>query len=161
MYETNLFPDREFTFKHALTHEVTYGSLVQERKRALHAAIVEAIEEQAGDRLDEQVERLAHHAYEAEVWEKALTYLRQAGGKAFARSANREAVACFEQGLRAVQHLPQSRETIEQAVDLQLALRPPLFQLGELTRMVDVLLEAQVLAEAINDQARLGRGLGL
>lgn len=82
---------------------------------------------------------------------------RQAGGKAFARSANREAVACFEQALGAVQHLPRSRETIEQAIDLRLALRPALFQLGELARMGDVLREAQTLAEAVGDQARLGR----
>ena len=87
LYETNLFPEREFTFKHALTHEVTYGSLVQERKRALHAAIVQAIEMLAGDRLEEQVERLAHHALRGEMREKAVVYLRQTGHKAATRSA--------------------------------------------------------------------------
>lgn len=69
IYETNLFPEREFTFKHALTHEVTYGGLVQERKRGLHGAIVEAIERMEGDQPDEQVERLAQHAYEGQVWD--------------------------------------------------------------------------------------------
>ncbi|MEK7385726.1 MAG: hypothetical protein AABZ83_04730, partial [candidate division NC10 bacterium] len=157
LYETRLFPDLEYTFRHALTHEVTYGGLLAERRRDLHARIVGSIEALYGDRLDEQVECLAHHALRGEVWGKAVTYLRQAGGKAFARSANREAVACFEQALGAVQHLPRSRETIEQAIDLRLALRPALFQLGELSRMGDVLREAQTLAEAGGDQARLGR----
>ncbi|MGH7323574.1 MAG: AAA family ATPase [Candidatus Rokuibacteriota bacterium] len=157
LYETRLFPDLEYMFRHALTHEVAYGSLLAERRRALHARIVEAIEALYGDRLEEQVERLAHHALRGEVWDKATAYLRQAGGKAFARSANREAVACFEQALGAVQRLPQSRETTEQAIDLRLALRPALFQLGELARMGDVLREAQILAEAVSDQARLGR----
>ena len=60
LYETRLFPEREYTFKHALTHEVAYGSLLQERRRALHARIVAALEALAGDRLAEQVERLAH-----------------------------------------------------------------------------------------------------
>ena len=66
-----MFPDLEYTFKHALTHEVAYGSVLQERRRALHASIVEAIERLYPDRLVEQVELLAHHAFQGELWEKA------------------------------------------------------------------------------------------
>src|SRR5262249_33367478 len=87
LYETSLFPEHAYTFKHALTHEVAYSSLLQERRRALHTRIVEAIEGLSADRLTEQVERLAHHALRGEVWAKALAYCRQAGAKAFARSA--------------------------------------------------------------------------
>src|SRR6266571_2383936 len=85
LYETRLFPEREYTFKHALTHEVTYGSLLQERRRGLHAHIVEALEVLAGDRVAEQVERLAHHALRGEVWEKAVTSCQQAGARAYDR----------------------------------------------------------------------------
>src|SRR4029453_14609469 len=99
LYETGLFPDLEYTFKHALTPEVTYGTLLQERRKALHARIVGAIERFYPDRLTEHVERLAHHAVLGELGEKAVTYLHQAGAKAMARSANREAVSCFEQAL--------------------------------------------------------------
>jgi predicted ATPase len=60
--ETRLFPDLVYTFKHALTHEVAYGSLLQERRRVLHGRIVEALEALYVDRLAEQTERLAHHA---------------------------------------------------------------------------------------------------
>ena len=109
LYETRLFPEREYIFKHALTHEVAYGSLLQERRRALHGRIVEAIERLYPDRLAEQVEGLAHHALRGEVWDKALLYSRQAGAKAVAHSAYREAVACFEQALVALRHLPESR----------------------------------------------------
>jgi predicted ATPase len=63
LYEMRLFPDLEYTFKHALTHEVAYGSLLQEQRRALHARIAVAIERLYPDRLAEQVERLAHHAF--------------------------------------------------------------------------------------------------
>ena len=108
LYETRLFPEREYTFKHALTHEVAYGSLLQERRRVLHARIVEALEALAGDRVAEQVERLAHHALRGEVWDKALAYCRQAGEKAMARSAYREAVGYFEQALSALPHLPET-----------------------------------------------------
>ena len=71
LYETRLFPDLEYTFKHALTHEVAYGSVLQERRRALHASVAEAIERLYPDRLAEQVELLAHHAFHGGLWEKA------------------------------------------------------------------------------------------
>ena len=120
LYETSLFPDAEYTFKHALTHEVAYGSLLQDRRRALHARAVEAIEGLYPERLTEQVERLAHHALQGEVWAKAVTYLRQAGVKATARSAYREAATGFEQALAALPHLPEGRAHTEQAIDLHL-----------------------------------------
>jgi predicted ATPase len=89
LYETSLFPEPAYTFKHALTHEVAYGGLLQERRRTLHASIVEASEALYRDRLTDQVERLAYHAMRGEVWEKALHYSRQAGARALAHSANR------------------------------------------------------------------------
>ena len=79
LYETRLFPEHAFTFKHALTHDVAYDSLLLERRRVLHARIVEALEALAGERVAEQVEQLAHHALRGEVWDKAL--LRPAGGR--------------------------------------------------------------------------------
>jgi tetratricopeptide (TPR) repeat protein len=152
-----LFPDRVYTFKHALTHEVAYGSLLHERRRALHASIMEALEALYSDRLVEQVERLAHHAFRGEVWEKALTYSRQAGMKAFARSANAEAVVYFEQALQALAHLPERRETIAQAIDLRFELRHALFQLREYGRIFGYLREAETLIQALDDQQRLGQ----
>ena len=136
LYETRLFPEHEYTFKHALTHEVAYGSLLLERRRVLHARIVEALEALAGERVAEQVERLAHHALRGEVWDKALAYCRQAGEKAMARSAYREAVGYFEQALSALPHLPEQRDTREQAIDLRLALRSALLPSGDSGRIL-------------------------
>jgi tetratricopeptide (TPR) repeat protein len=155
-YETRLFPEREYTFKHALIHEVAYGSLLQERRRALHAQIVEALEAAAGDRLTEQVERLAHHAWRGEVWGKALVYCQQAGEKALARSAHRDAMGYFEQALDALPHLPEQRATREQAIDLRLALRVALRPLGYFGRILVVLQEAETLAAALDDTHRQG-----
>ena len=157
LYETRSFPDPEYTFKHALTHEVTYGTLLQDRRKALHARIVGAIERSYPDRLTEHVERLAHHAVRGEMWEQAVTYLRQAGAKALARSANREAVSCFEQALTALEHLPETRETLEQAIDLRFDLRTALFPLGEFERIFGCLREAEGLARTLDDQRRLGQ----
>ncbi|MBI3325760.1 MAG: AAA family ATPase [Nitrospinae bacterium] len=159
LYETSLFPELEYTFKHALTHEVAYGTLLQERRRALHACIVEVIEQRDAARVAEQVEQLAHHALRGEVWEKVLLYCRQAGAKAVARSANREAVAYFEQALGALTHLPDSREMREQAIDLRFDLRTALNPFGEIGQISGYLREAERLAEALGDQRRLGQAL--
>ena len=157
LYETRLFPERDFTFKHALTHEVAYSGLLQERRRTLHARIVEVSEACIGDRVAEQVERLAHHALRGEVWDKALAYCLQAGEKALAHSANREAAGHFEQALRALPHLPDRRDTREQAIDLRLALRTALRPLGDFGRILGALHEAEALAAALDDPRRLGQ----
>jgi class 3 adenylate cyclase/tetratricopeptide (TPR) repeat protein len=157
LYERRLFPEIEYTFKHALTQQVAYETLLQERRRVLHARIVEVLEALAGDRVTEQVERLAHHALRGEVWNKALTYFRQAGGKALARSAHREAVESFEQALSALRHLPETRDAREQAIDLRLALRTALFPLGDFERSLATLREAEALATALDDPHRLGQ----
>jgi class 3 adenylate cyclase/tetratricopeptide (TPR) repeat protein len=157
LYETSLFPERIYTFKHALTHDVAYNSLLQERRRALHARIVEALETLSGDRLTEQVERLAHHAFRGEVWDKVLPYCRQAGEKAMTRPAYREAVGYFEQALSVLPHLPEQKDTLEQAIDLRLALRSALVVSGKSERIVTLLREAETIAVALDDHRRLGR----
>ena len=135
LYETRLFPEREYTFKHALTHEVAYGSLLQERRRGLHARIVEALKGLAGDRGIEQVERLAHHALRGALWDKAVTYCRDAGSKAFLRSANREAVPYLSRCSSALTHCPESRALHAQALDVRLTLSAALMPLAELSQM--------------------------
>ncbi len=157
LYETRLFPDPEYTFKHALTHDVAYGTLLQDRRKALHARIVGAIERSYPDRLTEHVERLAHHAVRGELWEKAVTYLHQAGAKALTRSANQEAVSSFEQALTALGHLPETRERLERAIDLRFDLRTSLFPLVEFERIFGYLREAEGLARTLDDQRRLGQ----
>jgi DNA-binding winged helix-turn-helix (wHTH) protein/class 3 adenylate cyclase/tetratricopeptide (TPR) repeat protein len=156
LYETHRFPDQVYAFKHALTREVAYGSLLHERRRALHRQTVEALEALYPDRLGEQVERLAYHALRGKVWDKALSYSRQAGARADMCSAYPEAVASFEQALKALTHLPESRDTLEQAIDLRLSLRTALLPLGELRRIHHLLRDAATLAETLGDQRRLG-----
>ncbi len=156
LYETRLFPDLEYTFKHALTHEVAYGGLLHIRQRALHARITEAIERLSTERVAEQVERLAHHALRGELWEKAVAYLRQAGLRAMARAANREAIAHLDQALGALRRLPEIRETTELTIDLHIDLRNALLPLGDWARMAEHLHEAEGLARTLGDQHRLG-----
>ncbi len=157
LYETSLFPQLEYTFKHALTHEVAYGSLLHERRKGLHARIVTAVETAYADRMGEYIERTAYHAERGELWDKALTYYRHAGMKGVARSANRAAVGFFERALAALDRLETSRETQELGVDLRLDIRQALLPLGEFKQILDHLREAETIAITLNDQQRLAR----
>jgi class 3 adenylate cyclase/tetratricopeptide (TPR) repeat protein len=154
LYEMNIFPELEYTFKHALTHDVAYDSVLQNRRRELHAQILLAIERVYAGRLDEKIEALAHHALRGEVWNKALTYLWRAGEKAVARAANRQAVLHFKRAIGVLSHLPQNGETLEQAVDLRLAMRWCWMPLGSLAQVAKYAREALPLAKALNDPRR-------
>jgi class 3 adenylate cyclase/tetratricopeptide (TPR) repeat protein len=156
LYETGLFPDLEYTFKHALTHEVTYGGLLQGRRRELHARLADAIETLHRHRLDEHIERLAQHAMRGELWEKAVHYLRRAGRKATARSALLDARSWFEQALGAVERLPESPARLDQGFEIRLELRRVLMPLGEVQHALTPLREAETLAEQLNDDRRRG-----
>jgi len=157
LYEASLFPDVVYRFKSALTRDVAYASLLREQRRVLHARIVEAIERLYHDRRTSHVDQLGFHASRGEVWAKALVYNRQVGARAVLHAANGEAVQAFQDALAALKRLPETRETIEQAIDLRLDLRPPLLQLGRLDDVLTVSREAERLAGELQDEPRLAR----
>jgi DNA-binding NtrC family response regulator/tetratricopeptide (TPR) repeat protein len=160
LYATHLVPEHAYAFKHALTHEVAYGSLSPERRRGLHARIVAASERLYADRLSEQSERLAHHALRSEAWDKAVAYYREAGVKARSRAAYRAAVACFDQALAALAHVSESPTRTALAIDLRLDLGGGVLgALGEYQRDLALMSEAEALARGLHDQGRLGRVL--
>jgi len=156
LYEASFFPEAEYTFKHALTHEVAYGSLLHERRRAVHARIVEVIETLYRGRLGEQVERLAFHALRGGLRDRAVDFLRQAGRRAAGRSAHREAVSFFEQALEILEGDAPHEEGRRAAIDLVFDLRASLAPLGEFARTLAHLRRAAEGAEALGDQRRLG-----
>ena len=155
---TALYPDLAYSFRHAITLDVAYASLLKEQRRALHTRILEALETTySGERRAEHVERLAYHAVRADAWAKAIGYLREAGDRAVARSANKEAAAFYEDALGAVRHLPESPETVGAAIDIRLDLRPPLLQLGRLDDIRRLSKEAEAIAQQLGDEERLAR----
>lgn len=156
IYEIRLFPDLEYVFKHTLTHEVAYTGLLHERRREIHARIVGAMEKLYANRLTEQIERLAQHALLGELWTKALPYLRQAGAKTAERPAYREAFGIFEQALGVLKFLPESRETLQQAIDIRFDIRNVLQPLGDHDRISIYLREAERLAAKLDDPRRIG-----
>jgi tetratricopeptide (TPR) repeat protein len=156
LYEARLFPDVEYTFKHALTHEVAYESVLHERRRALHATILGALERLHAGRAGEHVEMLAHHAVRGGLAAKAIGYLREAGARAVARSANREAIGFLNQALALVGDAPRTRETLSQALDIRIALGPPLIAVhGPRSAIVEeTYLAARELVDPLDDPVR-------
>jgi class 3 adenylate cyclase/tetratricopeptide (TPR) repeat protein len=156
LYETSLFPEIEYTFKHALTLEVAQGSLLQDRRRMLHRKILQALEHRDAGRGTEEVEVLAGHAVGGGVWDKAVLYLRRAGRKATARSAYGPAAGWLQEALRVLERLPEGPDTLAQAIDVRLELRLALIPLGRYQDVLALMREAETLAIELGDRARLG-----
>ena len=146
-----------FDFTHDRVREVAGADLLAPRRRVLHKSVAEAIEAVYADELEPHVLALGLHYHAAEMWPRAMSYLRRAAAHAFARSAYREAATCFERALAAASHLSRTPETLDQMLDLQLRLRTALWPLAEFDRIARCLEDAERLAASLEDQGRLGR----
>ena len=122
LYETHLFPEPEYTFKHALTHEVAYASLLTTRRQALHAAAGQALETLYAPRLEDAYERLAYHYARTDNVAKAVAYLTRVAEKAARHSAHMEAISHLTQALELLQRLPATPERNQQELSLRIAL---------------------------------------
>lgn len=124
IYEQPSFPEVEYSFKHGLTQEVSYGSLLSERRRALHERTAQAIEALFGAQLEEHCSELAHHFSRSGNVPKAVQYLHCAGRQAVQRSADAEAVAHLTAALTLLGTLPDAPERARQELALQITLGP-------------------------------------
>ena len=122
LYEQPAFPEVEYIFKHALTQEVAYGTVLQDRRKALHEQTASAIETLYSAKLEERYPELAHHYSQSGNTQKAVKYLQLAGQQAVQRSANVEAISHFTTALDLLQALPDTPERRQQELTLQVAL---------------------------------------
>ena len=159
LYEVQSFPQRAYIFKHALTQDVAYDSLLREQRHDRHGRIVSAIEKLYADRIAEQVDRLAYHALRGEVWDKALHYARRAADRALERSSNLAALEFFEDALTAVKQLPSTPDNTADHIDLHFGIRDVFFVVGHLAEILPHLDAAEALAKTIDDRRRLAQVL--
>ena len=157
VYQRGVPPHATYLFKHALIQEIAYQSLLKSVRQQYHQRIVQVLEARFPEVVATQPELLASHAVHGDVWDKALRYFRQVGANAMTRSAYQEAMVSFEQALGALQHLPERRDTREQAIDLRLDLRTALLPIREHDRNLVTMREAHTLAESLGDPPRLAR----
>ncbi len=124
IYEHPAFPEIEYTFKHGLTQQVAYGTLLLERRRLLHERTARMIESLFPDRLEEHCSELAWHYGHSDNLEKAVEYLQRAGEQAAQHSANQDAIAHFSRALKLLHTLPETPWRDHSELALQIALAP-------------------------------------
>ena len=122
IYEQAALGETEYTFKHALTQEVAYNSVLMERRRLLHERTGEAIEALFKERIDDHLAELAHHYSRSANTRKAVEYLFRAGSQAAARFAFSEAVTRLSSALEFLKHLPDDAERARQELAVQYVL---------------------------------------
>ena len=159
LYERGIYPQSTYVFKHALTQEVAYGSLLKKKKADLHNKIGKAIENIYEDRLDEACEILAYHCLKGEDWHRAYKYSQEAGLKSYSHSAYEQTIKYFEDALTALTKLPRDKMRIEREIDLRFHMRSPLVSLGRHDEWGEWIRGAEPLAREIDDDARLANVL--
>jgi class 3 adenylate cyclase/tetratricopeptide (TPR) repeat protein len=155
IYEKRLFPELEYIFKHIMTQEVAYNSLLVRRRKEIHESIGQAIEQVYAERLEEFYEMLAYHYLKAENLEKAIHYLKLSGIKATSIHAPKEAFYYFTEALTALKKLPESDENKRRQIEVSLLMYPAMMFLGQPEGSLEVLKQGARLSEELGDQRSL------
>ena len=163
IYEKSLFPELEYVFKHNLTQEVAYNSLLLKRRKEIHERIGRAIEELYPDRLAEFYEMLAYHYASGESWEKAYQYLKLSGDKTLRTHSLWEPFRFYREALEALRKLPETEENKRSEIDVRLSLISPMIALFFPEDSLEILQEGERLSRELGDERILARfhgGLG-
>ena len=166
LYEQPAFPEVEYIFKHALTQEVAYNSVLQERRKVLHERTAQAIEALFHSKLEEHYSELAHHYSRSGNTQKAVEYLGLAGQQAVQRSANAEAITHLTAALELLKTLPDTPERAQQELTLQITLGVPLLATRGFSapEVGQVYARARELCQQVGETPQLSRvlfGLGV
>ena len=157
IYEKNLFPELEYIFKHALTQEVAYNSLLLKRRKEIHARIGGAIEELYAERLEEFYEMLAYHYSKSDRFEKACRYSRLSGEKAEGNYSHSAACDFYKGAVDLINKLPETTENKKDKMEILSLMRLPLVFLGYPEGTLDLLQEGERLAKELVDERSLAR----
>jgi class 3 adenylate cyclase/tetratricopeptide (TPR) repeat protein len=158
IYEKAYLPEISYMFKHALTHDVAYSTLLLERRKALHSIVAAAIEELYADRLQEHSETLAHHYYEAGEWEKAFEYLMKSAQKAADAYAGHDALEYYDRALEAAEQL--GNVPLETLADVYHGKAQVCFVISEWNVAIQCYGDLVELARAEGDRKVEGVALG-
>jgi tetratricopeptide (TPR) repeat protein len=155
IYEKALFPELEYIFKHSLTQEVAYNSLLIKKRKEIHARVGQAIEQIYGDRLEEFYEILAYHYSQGDNSQKAYAYLKLSGDKAAKNYANNEAVRFYKEAIRALDTQPESLENKKEKLKVHLVMSTPLMILSYPEGSLEILQNGERLAQELGDEEGL------
>jgi class 3 adenylate cyclase/tetratricopeptide (TPR) repeat protein len=155
IYEKSLFPELEYIFKHALTQEVAYKSLLSNRRKEIHKRIGKAIEELYAGSLEEFYEVLAYHYAKGDEAGKAYRYLKLSGNKATRTHALREAYDFYKEAVRQLDTIPESTENKKERIEVLELMRAPILFLGFPEDSLTFLQQGERLSRELGDTRRL------
>jgi len=158
IHERGFFLDANYVFKHALTHEVAYSSLLIQKRKELHERVGSAVEELYSDRLEEFFEVLAHHFIRTDNMEKAFYYSTMAGKKAKEVFANEEALNYFREALKCLDEMPRSEVNEQRKIDILFEMENIYDAIGKREEEKEALERIIALSRAVNDERRLSDG---
>jgi len=151
VYERGIYPQSTYIFKHALTHDVAYNSLLLIRRKEIHQEIGKAIEQIHGERLEEFYEVLAYHYSKSDNSEKAIQYLKLSGEKAARNSSTWETFHYCKQAVNLLNQLPKTEETKRDELEVLSLMTIPIRLLGYPEGSLQFLQEGGKLAKEIGD----------
>jgi tetratricopeptide (TPR) repeat protein len=122
LYERGIYPKSTYIFRHALTREVVYDSILAARKKKLHLDIADAIEEIYKNNLDENYGVLAEHYIAGENYHKGAEYCRQAERKSMATGSINDAIAYGAKRVACLERLPYTGEEEKRIIDARVSL---------------------------------------
>jgi class 3 adenylate cyclase/tetratricopeptide (TPR) repeat protein len=155
LYERGVFPQATYIFRHSLTQEVAYDSLLEKKKREIHERIGQAIEELYSDRIEEFYEMLAYHYARSENLEKAYQYLKLSGEKAAQRLSHWEAFRLYKEAINVLTQLPETEENKRKCIEVGLRAAESMSVLGYPEDSLQILEKGESLAKALDDERSL------
>jgi class 3 adenylate cyclase/tetratricopeptide (TPR) repeat protein len=156
LYERGIYPQSIYIFKHALTQEVAYSSLLLKRKREIHEKIGKAIEALFPERHEEYCELLAYHYTTSASPENALKYLELASKKAAAVYAMEEANVYFDEAMALLDNLPETRENRQRRISLLVKLGVMFLLLFKHREYLNLLVCWEPVAKGLKNSELLG-----
>jgi tetratricopeptide (TPR) repeat protein len=155
--QIRVIPEAEYMFKHIITQEVTYGTLLHRKRKELHDLVGQAIEKLYQDRIDDQVNLLYHHFNQAENWQKAVEYGRRAANRAYRLGQFQDAATMYDEAKTCLLKLPENQFQQDNLIELLLEMVWPLIFLGQIDRALKFCKEAEYVANLLDDPMRIGR----
>jgi predicted ATPase len=164
LYERGIFPQATYIFRHSLTQEVAYDSLLQKKKKVIHERIGQSIEELYSDSIEEFLEILAYHYSRSENYEKAYRYLKLSGDKATRSNSPWEAFHFYKEAINVLNVLSDSEETERRGIEIRLSMVPSMARLSYPEDSLAILHEGERLCQELGDEkshARLASTIGM
>jgi class 3 adenylate cyclase/tetratricopeptide (TPR) repeat protein len=155
LYERGVYPQSIYIFKHALTQQVTYNSLLLKRRKEIHETLGSAIESLYLDRLDEFHEIVAYHYSESDNHEKAYKYLKLSGNKTTRTYSNWEAFRFYKEAIKALNQLPETLDNNRKQIEVILLMATPMMYLAFPEDSLRILKEGERLSKQLDDRRSL------